>query len=132
MEKKQDYFKIQYDRLNKFLSKTRLKNLESLAVGETQEVQKELMPYLEKLRANRNQIISTQFKHALYDDGNIYFNPELKNLLDKHVGEEKYTNKDNGFHLVDHLNPSWYITKSKGRQNKSCKGREVRYQALQI
>ena len=106
LEKKQDYFKIQYDRLNKFLSKTELKNLESLAVGEIKEVSKKTMFYLEewRVKAERNQIISTQFKHVLYNDGNIYFNPDLKNLLDKHVGEEQYTNKDNGFHLVDHLN----------------------------
>jgi len=34
--------------------------------------------------------------------------------------------------FVKSINPSWYITKSKGMQHRGCKGREVRHQALQI
>ena len=40
--------------------------------------------------------------------------------------------REKGDSLSGQVNPSWYITKSKDRQYRGCKGCEVFHQALQI
>jgi hypothetical protein len=101
-------FKTQYLRQQSFLAhKTaqcvgylRQINLEDVASGLIKELPIELLKELESGKSSRNQMISTQFKHCMYDDPIIFFNPKLEPLVDEYDGKNEQDYKEE-FHGLD-------------------------------
>ena len=110
LAKNDDKFKTQYLRQQTFLAhKTaqcvgylRQINLEDIASGLIKELPIELLEELESGKSSRNQMISTQFKHCMYDDPIIFFNPKIKPLVDEYVGKNEEYYKEE-FHGLDYL-----------------------------
>lgn len=112
LEENDNNFKNQYKRLKRrfksvmseCVDKYRELNILDLASGKIKDIPTDVLHKLENCKMQRNQLISVQFKHALYDKADIFFNPRLKNFIEKHVGkDELYYNEDSGFLLLDWL-----------------------------
>lgn len=110
LEDNNDKFKLQYERQQRYLNHVQSKsleilrkiNLEDIASGLIKEVPKELLEKLQDCKMARNQLISSQFKHALHDDSVLFFNPKLKNLIGEHVGNKELFYKEK-WHVLDYL-----------------------------
>ena len=110
LEKNNCRFETQYLRQQNFLkhklSKTininDIKNIEDIASGLIKEISVELSHELENMKLVRNQMISTQFKHCIHNDEKIFFNPNIKHLIDEYVGKNELFYKEN-FHVLDYL-----------------------------
>lgn len=110
LEKNNCRFKTQYLRQQNFLKHKLSKNInindikviEDIASGLIKEISVENLQELENSKIASNQMISTQFKHCLYEDGKIFFNPDIKHLVDKYVGKNEFFYKED-FHVLDYL-----------------------------
>ena len=110
LEKNSCRFKTQYLRQQNFL-KHKLSqsinindiiSIEDIASGRIKEISVELLKELENSKLARNQMISSQFKHCIHENGKIFFNSNIKRLVDEYVGKNELFYKEN-FHVLDYL-----------------------------
>jgi hypothetical protein len=110
LAKNNDKFKVQYLRQQSFLthktaeamSYLRGIKLEDIASGLIKELPIELLKDLEDAKSASNQMISSQFKHCLYEDSILFFNPKIKNLISQYVGNKELFYKEK-WHVLDYL-----------------------------
>lgn len=103
LEKNNCRFKTQYLRQQKFLNyKSSQLIIENIASGRVKEISKELLQELENCKLARNQMISTQFKHCICEDGKIFFNPKIEHLINEYVGKEELFYREE-WYVLDYL-----------------------------
>jgi len=109
LERNDNKFKVQYEAQQNYLKRIKEKlslssdiTIDNICSGLIKNIPVNFLEEAKNCKLLRNQQISTQLKHCLYEDGKLFFDPKMERLVKEYVGENESYYKEN-LHVIDYL-----------------------------